>query len=774
MKICFRLPPDLVTSESKLTRLLQDSLGGRTKTCIIATISPSRLNLEETLSTLDYAARAKSILNKPEVNSRMTKAALLSQYAIEIERLKADVLAAREKNGIYLSGESWAEISSEHESRKKDLAEARRQSDIFQSQLRTTREQFEQALRVLSVRDVEIKSALDALEDERGNVKKVQRLLDEMRKELDDEVLLRRANEEERQRWKSVAGTAMADVDGLREKIGRKTAVESANSHTINQAHGTISQLTTSLSHSLSQFEDSTTTYLTTSMQSLTALAESQNEVLVDNTSFIEEQLSTLKISSKNVQERLKDGDLRLDTFLGAVEETLQTLLERNKEHSEKMRATTEAMVQAAQSATEGLLSSTNSTLGSVLSSVENLHAEASAQLARQAAHIATSRLASAQALQAENDCLRAQNESLVRTLAEQKSSAAKWQMDFLANISGQIGAFNTSQEELLGRNVRAVQGSLADGMKERVEREGVKETERSKMDKDVVGTQKVLGERKDAVMDGVERAQKASRDNVRGMQEVLTGKEAEMKLLVDGQRDEVRGGVEGLQGCCEECKFSLLPFPFVHSSASLMLNMPCLSIYTVGDSRTAHSTSLLDSLNTLTDSTSSTYSDVLLDLTDCRSSLTLQISSLTALSSTHSATSSSYFATTAETLGGLKQTTERELRERMARDEPTGRTPIKRVWPSVTLHGNGNGHGNSDAEDAMQDPLEMDREQALEHLKRPSHSLSTMMSGSEETDEEEGNDRLGATINARRVSSNYAARKAARRSSVAHQQLQR
>jgi len=53
--------------DSKLTRLLRDSLGGRTKTCIVATISPSAHALEETLSTLDYAYRAKSIKNKPEV-----------------------------------------------------------------------------------------------------------------------------------------------------------------------------------------------------------------------------------------------------------------------------------------------------------------------------------------------------------------------------------------------------------------------------------------------------------------------------------------------------------------------------------------------------------------------------------------------------------------------------------------------------------------------------------------------------------------------------------
>lgn len=56
-----------MSRDSKLTRLLRDSLGGKSKTCIIATISPSVLCLEETLSTLDYAYRAKSIRNKPEV-----------------------------------------------------------------------------------------------------------------------------------------------------------------------------------------------------------------------------------------------------------------------------------------------------------------------------------------------------------------------------------------------------------------------------------------------------------------------------------------------------------------------------------------------------------------------------------------------------------------------------------------------------------------------------------------------------------------------------------
>lgn len=54
--------------DSKLTRLLQDSLGGNTKTVMIAAISPADYNYEETLTTLRYASRAKNIKNKPRIN----------------------------------------------------------------------------------------------------------------------------------------------------------------------------------------------------------------------------------------------------------------------------------------------------------------------------------------------------------------------------------------------------------------------------------------------------------------------------------------------------------------------------------------------------------------------------------------------------------------------------------------------------------------------------------------------------------------------------------
>ena len=57
--------------DSKLTRLLQESLGGRCKTCVIATVSPSVMSVDETLSTLQYAQSAHGIINKPTASSML-------------------------------------------------------------------------------------------------------------------------------------------------------------------------------------------------------------------------------------------------------------------------------------------------------------------------------------------------------------------------------------------------------------------------------------------------------------------------------------------------------------------------------------------------------------------------------------------------------------------------------------------------------------------------------------------------------------------------------
>jgi len=79
--------------DSKLTRLLKDSLGGNTKTTMIANIGPSKTNLDETMSTLRYANRAKDIKNKPKINED-PKDSMIKTAQKEIERLRIQLEAS--------------------------------------------------------------------------------------------------------------------------------------------------------------------------------------------------------------------------------------------------------------------------------------------------------------------------------------------------------------------------------------------------------------------------------------------------------------------------------------------------------------------------------------------------------------------------------------------------------------------------------------------------------------------------------------------------------
>lgn len=183
--------------------------------------------MEETLSTLDYAIRAKSIRNKPEINQRMTRNALLKEYVGEIERLKADVLAAREKNGIFFSEERWQEMTAEQELKDTVMQEAKKQVEIVESQLRNVREEFEQSMALLMRRDNELKETKEKLQKKETDLEVTENHLKIVKGVLDEETVVRKAYQENEgaldnvaNSLKSVAHQSVSDLSRLFGKLG--------------------------------------------------------------------------------------------------------------------------------------------------------------------------------------------------------------------------------------------------------------------------------------------------------------------------------------------------------------------------------------------------------------------------------------------------------------------------------------------------------------------------------------------------------------------------
>ena len=83
--------------DSKLTRILQDSLGGNCRTAMIACVSPVLAAAEDTISTLQFASRAKSIQNHAKVNLQAAGSAsnaLLAQYEAQLAQLRHQLAEA--------------------------------------------------------------------------------------------------------------------------------------------------------------------------------------------------------------------------------------------------------------------------------------------------------------------------------------------------------------------------------------------------------------------------------------------------------------------------------------------------------------------------------------------------------------------------------------------------------------------------------------------------------------------------------------------------------
>ncbi|TMW46324.1 hypothetical protein DOY81_008594 [Sarcophaga bullata] len=111
---------------SKLTRLLQDSLGGNSKTVMCATISPADTNYMETISTLRYASRTKNIQNRMHINEE-PKDALLRHFQEEIERLRKQLEEGYEEEPQMDEEEEVDEEDDDDEIEAEVLAETQNQ-----------------------------------------------------------------------------------------------------------------------------------------------------------------------------------------------------------------------------------------------------------------------------------------------------------------------------------------------------------------------------------------------------------------------------------------------------------------------------------------------------------------------------------------------------------------------------------------------------------------------------------------------------------------------
>ncbi|MBA0715652.1 hypothetical protein Golax_014539 [Gossypium laxum] len=126
--------------DSKLTRILQSSLGGNARTAIICTMSPARSHVEQSRNTLLFASCAKEVTTNAQVNVVMSDKALVKQLQRELARLENELKSAGTASISFDSAVLLREKDLEIEKLKKQVILLTQQIDYAQSEVEDLRQ----------------------------------------------------------------------------------------------------------------------------------------------------------------------------------------------------------------------------------------------------------------------------------------------------------------------------------------------------------------------------------------------------------------------------------------------------------------------------------------------------------------------------------------------------------------------------------------------------------------------------------------------------------
>ncbi|KAL1407756.1 Kinesin-related motor protein [Vanrija albida] len=460
--------------ESKLTRLLQDSLGGRTKTCIVATVSPTKSNQEETLSTLDYALRARSIKNKPEVNAHLTKAGLLKEYVGDIERLKAELFSARERNGIYIPDDQWREMSDKQTRQRSDYDEAQQRVRAVEVELKTRKAEFES----LTSRFV---TTTDDLATAREAERQLGELLDQAKVDveaarlaLDEERVVASAYAQGEERLHgvaselhSVAVDGVRDVGGLFEKLERMADVLDSNSDAAGSFGAEMQTLSTDLKKSMARLHSVQKDFGGMLRTDMGAYAKRGAEESQLRMAELDASFGAFDDIAKSLAKSIEGGKVdgaEASTALLAVRDDVQAAV--------KLWAT--GVNSKVTSTVEEIISQHRDNLDMVSSVVEGstalvanvIHA-AREHVSTQAAAFARAQDLAASAASAEIERLKAEKAALLQLMADEQDKSAKLRTNLIANFTTMMSDFTAAQDTSLSAAIAKATNRADVGVRE-------------------------------------------------------------------------------------------------------------------------------------------------------------------------------------------------------------------------------------------------------------------------------------------------------------------
>ncbi len=456
--------------ESKLTRLLQDSLGGRTKTCIIATISPARSNLEETISTLDYAFRAKNIRNKPQLNGLMNKKTLLRDFTIEIERIKAELIATRQRNGVYLSNDMYEELTVQNESRRILTEEQGAKIDTLETNLRNKLQELLAVKTSFLGLQKEHDGTLESFSSTKSLLAQTETVLASTKRYLAEETHVRKAHQATEETLAALGTNLLTtltqtvgDVDGLHSKTARLADLHGRNRGVWSASQTDVVDITGLVEERVEAFRQRQEAHIAGVAERMEGFVAAEREKMAAARVFLDESLAGFVEEGTQLQLQQERSREEMEGVLDGIKVVRDLVKERVGESLNAIAAAAEKIA------------------GEVVSELGVFHAQlhgSYSELGRDCKNVFEELLRQMRAQRAEVERLRHELEGAARAavegneglagrmqevVEEERKKAAEERQALLVQIGRLVGAQAEEQEARLAGKVKVVREGLVE-----------------------------------------------------------------------------------------------------------------------------------------------------------------------------------------------------------------------------------------------------------------------------------------------------------------------
>ena len=258
----------------------------------------------------------------------ISKKTLLREFTTEIEKLKMELIATRQRNGIYLTNENYEEITAESESRRVLTEEQQAKIETMEVNLRNKVQELfilTNSFSALKKDNETVKQSLDAATEV---LEKTEIVLANTKQDLADESVLRKAHQITEDRLYragtdliSTLNRTVRDVDGLHAKISRKTDLQSSNHKKWEHLQHHVSEIALSIEQNTKEFQRQQNQRLNSMATHLQGYVLAEMEAISSERECLEERCSAFKGAENEVLEQTSTARDEMNTVLEEIKE---------------------------------------------------------------------------------------------------------------------------------------------------------------------------------------------------------------------------------------------------------------------------------------------------------------------------------------------------------------------------------------------------------------------------------------------------------------------